>query len=112
MTLPGMRERTLRIGSAGKTFSLTGWKVGYVTACPALASLVQKAHQNLIFTTAPNLQRAVALGLGKDDGYFAELASSLQAKRDQLATGLSRIGFDVLPTQGTYFITAGFAPLG
>jgi N-succinyldiaminopimelate aminotransferase len=112
MTLPGMRERTLRIGSAGKTFSLTGWKVGYVTACPALASLVQKAHQNLIFTTAPNLQRAVALGLGKDDRYFAELASSLQAKRDQLATGLSRIGFDVLPTQGTYFITAGFAPLG
>ena len=112
MTLPGMRERTLRIGSAGKTFSLTGWKVGYVTACPALAWLVRKAHQNLIFTTAPNLQRAVALGLGKDDTYFAELATSLQAKRDQLATGLSRIGFDVLPTQGTYFITVDFAPLG
>jgi aspartate/methionine/tyrosine aminotransferase len=112
MTLPGMRDRCMRIGSAGKTFSLTGWKVGYVTACPALSSLVQKAHQNLTFTTAPNLQRAVALGLGKDDAYFAALASSLQAKRDQLAAGLSEIGFRVLPTQGTYFITADFLPLG
>ena len=111
MTLPGMRERTMRIGSAGKTFSLTGWKVGYVTAPPNLTPLVQKAHQNLTFTTAPNLQRAVAVGLAKDDAYFGSLASSLQARRDQLAVGLARAGLDVLPSQGTYFITTDFAPL-
>ena len=77
MTLPGMRERCLRIGSAGKTFSLTGWKVGYITACRALAGVAAKAHQNLTFTTPPNLQRAVAVGLAKDDAYFAGLAAGL-----------------------------------
>ncbi|HEX2944303.1 MAG TPA: aminotransferase, partial [Rhodopila sp.] len=112
MTLPGMRDRTMRIGSAGKTFSLTGWKVGYVTACADLTPLVRKAHQNLTFTTAPNLQRAVAVGLAKDDAYFATLAHDLQARRDQLADGLAAVGLSVLPTQGTYFITADFAPLG
>ena len=112
MGLPGMRDRCLRIGSAGKTFSLTGWKVGYITACPALAGVAARAHQNLAFTTPPNLQRAVAVGLAKDDGYFAGLAAGLAARRDQLADGLARIGFGVLPVQGSYFITADFAPLG
>jgi len=111
MTLPGMRERTMRIGSAGKTFSLTGWKVGYITAAANLTQLVQKAHQNLTFTTAPNLQRAVAVGLGKDDGYFASLSRNLQARRDQMAAGLAEAGFDVLPTHGSYFITTDFTPL-
>jgi N-succinyldiaminopimelate aminotransferase len=111
MTLPGMRERTMRIGSAGKTFSLTGWKVGYVTAAANLTPLVQKAHQNLTFTTAPNLQRAVAVGLAKDDAYFAALSANLQARRDQMATGLAGIGFTVLPTNGSYFITTDFTPL-
>jgi N-succinyldiaminopimelate aminotransferase len=112
MTLPGMRERTMRIGSAGKTFSLTGWKVGYVTAGAGLSPLVQKAHQNLTFTTAPNLQRAVAVGLAKDDAYFASLARNLQARRDQLAEGLASVGLAVLPTKGTYFITTDFSGLG
>jgi N-succinyldiaminopimelate aminotransferase len=112
MTLPGMRNRTMRIGSAGKTFALTGWKVGYVTASAALTPLVQKAHQNLTFTTAPNLQRAVAVGLAKDDSYFSSLSTNLQARRDQLASGLADVGLSVLPTQGTYFITTDFAPLG
>ena len=112
MTLPGMRERCLRIGSAGKTFSLTGWKVGYVTAPAPLASLAARAHQNLTFTTPPNLQRAVALGLGKDDAYFAGLASALQAKRDRLAGGLSALGMAMLPSHGSYFVTADFSPLG
>ena len=112
MTLPDMRERTMRIGSAGKTFSFTGWKIGYITAPPNLTPLVQKAHQNLTFTTPPNLQRAVAVGLAKDDAYFASLSGHLQARRDQLTRGLAEVGFDVLPTHGTYFITTDFSPLG
>jgi len=112
MTLPGMRERCLRIGSAGKTFNLTGWKVGYITCDRSLAPNVAKAHQNLTFTTAPNLQRAVAVGLAKDDSYFAELAADLQAKRDRLAAGLAALGFGVLTSQGSYFVTADFTPLG
>jgi len=112
MTLPGMRERCLRIGSAGKTFNLTGWKVGYITCDRSLAGNVAKAHQNLTFTTAPNLQRAVAVGLAKDDGYFAELAADLQAKRDRLSAGLAALGFGVLTSQGSYFVTTDFTPLG
>ena len=112
MTLPGMRERCMRIGSAGKTFSLTGWKVGYVTCDRSLAPNVAKAHQNLTFTTPPNLQRAVAVGLAKDDAYFEGLAAHLQQKRDRLAAGLRRLGFGVLETKGTYFITTDVRPLG
>lgn len=112
MTLPGMRERCLRVGSAGKTFSLTGWKIGYVSGPAALMGIVAKAHQNLTFTSAPNLQRAVAVGLAKDDTYFEKLGSDLAARRDRLSEGLSRIGFGVLPAQGSYFVTADFTPLG
>ena len=112
MTLPGMRERCMRVGSAGKTFSFTGWKIGYVSAPRALAGAVAKAHQNLTFTSAPNLQRAVAVGLAKDDAYFMSLASGLQAKRDRLAEGLAGLGLGVLQTRGSYFVTTDFSPLG
>jgi aspartate/methionine/tyrosine aminotransferase len=112
MTLPGMRDRCLRVGSAGKTFALTGWKVGYVTAPRALAGVVAKAHQNLTFTTPPNLQRAVAHGLGKDDSYFVALAGALAERRDRLAEGLRRLGFGVLPTGGSYFAVADFSSFG
>lgn len=106
MTLPGMRGRAIRIGSAGKTFSFTGWKVGYVTADASLAPTIAKAHQNLTFTTAPNLQRATALGLGLDDAYFAQLAATLAARRDQLSAGLRALGVDVLGCDGSYFLIA------
>ncbi len=112
MSLPGMRERCLRIGSAGKTFSLTGWKIGYVSGPSNLVPIVAKAHQNLTFTTPPNLQRAVAVGLAKDDGYFNSLSSELAARRDRLSEGLAALGFGVLPAQGSYFVTADITPLG
>lgn len=106
MTFPGMRDRTLRIGSAGKTFSLTGWKVGYVTAAPHLLRPVARAHQFLTFTTPPNLQAAVAYGLGKDDAYFSDLAATQAGKRDRLSAGLAAAGLPVLPSAGTYFVVA------
>ena len=112
MTLPGMRDRVVRIQSAGKIFSLTGWKVGMMTASPALMTPIAKAHQFLTFTTPPNLQAAVAYGLTKDDNYFASLNADMQAARDRLADGLAEVGFGVIPCEGTYFITTDFRPLG
>ncbi|MBV1837645.1 aminotransferase [Acetobacter estunensis] len=112
MTLPNMRDRCFRIGSAGKSFSMTGWKVGYITASAPLASIVAKAHQNLTFATPPNLQRAVAAGLEQDTSYFTTLAEDMRLRRDILASGLREIGFDVLPCNGTYFLTADISRLG
>lgn len=112
ITLPGMRDRCMKIGSAGKTFSLTGWKVGYVTAAPALLAAVSKAHQFLTFTTPPNLQAAIAYGLGKDDSYFDGLAAEMQKKRDRLGAGLAALGFDVLASQGTYFLNVDLGDRG
>ncbi len=112
MTLPGLRDRCIRIGSAGKTFSLTGWKVGYLTAPAPLALLAARAHQNLTFTTPPNLQRGVAVGLAKDDAYFTGLSSALEAKRDRLSAGLKGLGMTVLPCQGSYFVSVDYSPLG
>ena len=112
ITFPGMRDRCVRIGSAGKTFSLTGWKVGYATASPELLAPIAKTHQFVTFTTPPNLQTAVAYGLGKDDAYFRGLSDAMQAKRDRFAAGLARLGFGVIDCEGTYFITADIRPLG
>ena len=104
MAMPGMRERTVKIGSAGKIFSLTGWKVGWACACPPIAQAIAKAHAFLTFTTSPNLQRAVAYGLGKDDAYFKPMRETFARSRDRLAVGLKAEGFAVLPSQGTYFL--------
>ena len=112
MTLPGMEDRCVRIGSAGKTFSLTGWKVGYITAPAALLAPIAKCHQFLVFTTPPNLQHGVAYGLGKGDEYFARLASDLEGKRDRFATGLAELGFDLLPCHGTYFLSGNARTAG
>ena len=112
MTLPGMRDRCIRISSAGKTFSMTGWKVGYSVGPADLLTAAAKAHQFLTFTTPPNLQKAVAYGLKKDERYFTRLGQQMEAKRDLFAVGLAAIGFQVMDSQGTYFLTTDFRPLG
>lgn len=112
IAIEGMRDRAIKIGSAGKIFSLTGWKVGFVCAAPPLLRVAAKVHQFLAFTTAPNLQVAVAYGLGKDDDYFLQMRKGLARSRDRLATGLSQIGFPVIRSQGTYFLTVDLSPLG
>lgn len=112
ITRPGMRERVVHIGSAGKIFSLTGWKVGLVTAAPALMRVLAKAHQFLTFTTPPNLQAAVAYGLAKDDSYFATMRSDFAKARDYFAHGLRQMGFDPLPCHATYFVNVDLAAIG
>jgi aspartate/methionine/tyrosine aminotransferase len=112
MALPCMRERTVKIGSAGKIFSLTGWKVGFAMAAPPLMRVLAKAHQFITFTTPPNLQAAVAFGMAKDDSYFRGLREGLQRSRDRFAAGLAGAGFTVLPSAGSYFINVDLAPLG
>jgi N-succinyldiaminopimelate aminotransferase len=108
LSLPGMARRALKIGSAGKSFSLTGWKVGYISGDATLIDLVAKAHQFLTFTVPPNLQTAVAYGLAKDHIFFQQLSATLQEKRNTLAAALCDIGFDVLPCAGTYFLSASY----
>ncbi len=111
--LPELRARTVRIGSAGKTFSVTGWKVGYVTADARLLQPIARAHQFITFTTPPALQAAVAVGLNLPDSYFDGLKTGLAVRRDRLVAGLQRAGFAVDPVQATYFAVAdrtAFAP--
>lgn len=112
LSRPGMRERTVKISSAGKIFSLTGWKVGLVMAAPNLMKVLAKAHQYITFTTPPNLQAAVAYGLGKEDGYFEGMRTDFQRSRDRFAQGLAGLGYSVLPSVGTYFLNVDIAPLG
>lgn len=112
IALPGMRERCVKIGSAGKMFGLTGWKVGFLCAAPELTYSLARAHQFLTFTTPPNLQTAVAWGLDNSDDWFRRMPRDLERSRDRLSEGLKREGFAVLPTQGTYFLNVDLAASG
>jgi aspartate/methionine/tyrosine aminotransferase len=109
---PGMRERCVKIGSAGKMFGLTGWKVGFLCAAPGLSHSLARAHQFLTFTTPPNLQAAVAWGLENSGDWFEAMPRQLEASRDRLAAGLRREGFAVLDSQGTYFLNVDLAASG
>ena len=108
----GMRDRTVTISSAGKSFSFTGWKVGWACASPALTAAVRTTKQFLSFTNGTPFQHAVAAGLGLGDGVLRDLAESLRSRRDQLCAGLADIGFEVFQPASTYFATADIRPLG
>jgi N-succinyldiaminopimelate aminotransferase len=110
-SLPGMKERVVRVGSAGKMFSLTGWKVGWVTGDAALMRVVANAHQFLTFTTSPGLQLGVAYALQNEMEFTLGLTRELEEKRNLLASGIGKLGFKVLPCEGTYFLTADFGAL-
>jgi N-succinyldiaminopimelate aminotransferase len=103
-SLPGMAERTIKIGSAGKIFSLTGWKVGWIVAAPELANPVARAHQFLTFATAPNLQAAVAYGLNEGDVWLQPMRERFQRARDRMTDGLRGAGYSVLEATSTYFL--------
>jgi len=111
IAFPGMRERTVRVGSAGKMFSLTGWKIGWVTGSQRLVQVISRAHQFNTFTTSPALQLGVAHGLAHEMDYALKNARELQGKRDLIGEALRRGGFGVLPCEGTYFITASIRDL-
>ncbi|MFC9406048.1 pyridoxal phosphate-dependent aminotransferase [[Kitasatospora] papulosa] len=111
-SFPGMRERTVTVSSAGKTFSLTGWKIGWITASPELVTAVRSAKQFLTYVSGGPLQYAVADALRLPDSYFDALREDLRAKRDLLSAGLTEAGFEVYDPAGTYFVTTDIRPLG
>ncbi|MFE6160810.1 pyridoxal phosphate-dependent aminotransferase [Streptomyces sp. NPDC056486] len=111
-SFPGMRERTVTIGSAGKTFSYTGWKVGWITSTPELVTAVRSAKQFLTYVSSGPFQYAIAEALALPDSYFTSFRESMRAKRDLLSEGLTAAGFDVYRPAGTYFITTDIRPLG
>ena len=111
-TLPGMAGRTLTISSAGKTFSLTGWKIGWATGPRPLVAATQTAKQFLTFVSGAPFQPAIAYGLGLPDAYFESFRAGLEAKRDRLCAGLEAAGLEVFRPAGTYFVTADIRPLG
>lgn len=110
--LPGMRERTVTISSAGKTFSFTGWKVGWVTGTPELVTAVRSAKQFLTYVASGPFQYAIAEALALPDAYYDSFRADLAAKRDLLSDGLAAAGFEVFRPQGTYFVTTDITPLG
>jgi N-succinyldiaminopimelate aminotransferase len=111
-TLPGARERTITISSGGKTFSTTGWKIGWLTAPAPIVTVIIAVKQFLTYVNGAPFQPATALGLDLPDSYFSGIADDLRVKRDQLATGLREAGFSISSPQGSYFIVADAAPLG
>jgi N-succinyldiaminopimelate aminotransferase len=111
-TLPGMRDRTVTISSAGKTFSFTGWKIGWSCAAPPLAAAVRAAHQFVTYAVATPFQHAMATALEAPDRYYDELREGYRSRRDHLCGGLADIGFTVEPPSGTYFANADIRPLG
>jgi aspartate/methionine/tyrosine aminotransferase len=111
-TLPGMAERTIKIGSAGKIFSLTGWKIGWMVAALELAPVVARAHQFLTFSTAPNLQAAVAYGLAEGDAWLQPMRDRFQRSRDRMAEGLRSAGYVTLDVAATYFMCVDLAASG
>jgi N-succinyldiaminopimelate aminotransferase len=111
-TVPGMEERTIKIGSAGKIFSLTGWKVGWMVAPAELANVAARAHQFLTFCTAPNLQAAVAFGLNDGDGWIEPMRQRFECGRDRMTQGLRDEGFTVLDAASTYFLCVDLAASG
>jgi N-succinyldiaminopimelate aminotransferase len=112
-TLPGMRERTITISSFGKTFSLTGWKIGWAAGPPELAGAVRAAHQFITFATATPLQQGAAVALARaGEGYYRNLLGGYREKRDFLVRELQRIGFRVASPAGAYFVCADFRPFG
>ncbi|WP_419849229.1 pyridoxal phosphate-dependent aminotransferase [Candidatus Poriferisocius sp.] len=112
VSLPGMRERTISVSSGGKTFSFTGWKIGWVCAIPELRDAVTTTKQFLTFVNGAPFQHAIAVGLRLGDEYFDGLRANLMARRDQLSDGLAAAGFEVYRPAGTYFVTADVRPLG
>jgi N-succinyldiaminopimelate aminotransferase len=110
-SLPGMRERTVSISSAGKTFSFTGWKIGWVTAAPELVAAVRAVKQFLTFVSGGPFQYAIAQALRMPDAYFTGISADLRVKRDLLCAGLAEAGFAVYPPEGTYFVTTDIRPL-
>jgi N-succinyldiaminopimelate aminotransferase len=111
-TLPGMAERTLTISSGGKTFSFTGWKVGWAVGPASLVGAVTKAKQFLTYTSGAPLQPAIAVALALPDTFFTQIATDLQERRDRLCSGLAELGLEVAVPQGTYFATTDVRPLG
>jgi len=111
-TVPGMAERVIKVGSAGKIFSLTGWKVGWIVAAPELAAVAARAHQFLTFATAPNLQAAVAFGLDEGDSWMLPMRDRFQRARDRMTEGLRSAGFSVLDATSTYFLCVDLAASG
>jgi N-succinyldiaminopimelate aminotransferase len=111
-SLPGMRERTVSISSAAKTFSFTGWKIGWVTGTPELVATVRTVKQFLTFVSGGPFQYAIAQALALPDSYYRSIAADLAVKRDLMADGLAAAGFEVYLPDGTYFITADIRPFG